>query len=109
MTTSTEEDGSTRCAPSSRATRGRLRARLDYRRRPGGEIGRRMGLKIPWGAIPLQVRILPRASTGLTARDQRPVASYDLTTVVPEATCTVHSHVRYPARTRIVCRPPWTR
>src|SRR5439155_10687588 len=109
MTTSTEKDGLTRCAPCSRATRGRFRARLDYRRRPGGEIGRRMGLKIPWGAIPVQVRILPRACTGLTGCDQRPVASYDFTTVVPESTCTVSSHVRYPARTRIVCRPAPTR
>ena len=29
--------------------------------RPGGGIGRRKGLKIPWGAIPVQVRVLSRA------------------------------------------------
>ncbi len=28
---------------------------------PGGEIGRRKGLKIPWEATPVQVRVLPRA------------------------------------------------
>src|SRR2546429_6201417 len=27
----------------------------------GGEIGRRKGLKIPWGATPVQVRVLPSA------------------------------------------------
>src|SRR6185437_5699813 len=29
---------------------------------PGGETGRRMGLKIPWEATPVEVRILSRAS-----------------------------------------------
>ena len=39
----------------------------------GGEIGRRKGLKIPWGATPVQVRVLPSACEALATCSPRPV------------------------------------